>query len=116
MGRAQVCVFCGAKPLSKEHIWSEWTYRILPKRKGGSHVRGVIQTSKATPKIKGLKKSKAYQGDISGIRIRAVCRSRTGGTNSLGKTGCNNGWMNHQETAVRPILTPLILDQPAVLA
>src|SRR4249919_1207427 len=109
MEKPKVCVFCGATPLSKEHVWSEWTYKTLPKRQGGSHVRGVIQTTKGSPRIRGLRSIKKHQGDVSAIRIRAVCRSKTRGTNSLGKTGCNDGWMNHQEDAVKQILTPLIL-------
>jgi hypothetical protein len=113
--KPKVCIFCGATPLSKEHVWSEWTYQILPKVKGGTHVRGVIQTGKASPKIKGIRTLKTYQGQVNVIQIRAVCRSKTKGTNSLGKTGCNNGWMNHQDDGIKPILTPLILGQPAVL-
>jgi hypothetical protein len=115
-GRPKICVFCGATPLSKEHIWSEWTYEILPKVKG-SHVRGVSQSAKGNPKIKGLRYIKNYQGEVNTIQVRAVCRSKSkkGGTNSLGKTGCNNGWMNHQEEAVKPIASPLILGKSFTL-
>jgi hypothetical protein len=115
MSKTKVCIFCGATPLSKEHLWSEWTYRILPKIKGGSHARGVIQTANSSPKIKGIRQIKTYQGQVNTIQVRAVCASKKGSTNSLGKVGCNNGWMNEQEQAVKPILSPLILDQSIIM-
>jgi hypothetical protein len=113
--KPKVCIFCGATPLSKEHIWSEWTYRILPKVKGGLHIRGVVQTSSGSPKIKGIRKIKRYQGQVNTIQVKAVCASKKSGTNNLGKVGCNNGWMNAQEEAVKPILTPLILEQSILM-
>jgi len=116
MSKTKVCVFCGATPLSKEHIYSDWTYQILPKTKGAAHVRGAAQTAKGNPRIKGLRYSKSNQGEVNTIKVRAVCRSRKSGTNSLGKTGCNNGWMNHQEEAVKSIISPLILGERCVLS
>lgn len=115
MSHPKNCIFCGAKPLSEEHIWSKWTYDLLPKRKGTTHERGIILTSRGSPKIRGIKTLKKYQGDVSGIKVKAVCRSKDRGTNSKGEVGCNNGWMSDQEERVKPILSPLIVDQPIVM-
>ena len=58
---------------------------------------------------------KSYQGSVNTIKIKAVCTSKPRSTNSLGETGCNNGWMSELDTAVKPILTPLVLDQQTIL-
>ena len=43
------------------------------------------------------------EGDILSKKIKAVC------------VGCNGGWMSRLETAIRPLLTPLILGEPFLL-
>jgi hypothetical protein len=113
--KPKACIFCGATPLSKEHIWSEWTYKILPRIKGASHTRGVIDTSRITTKEHRIVSQKTYQGSVNSIKLRAVCTSKPRSVNSLGNVGCNNGWMSDLETAVKPIVTPLILDQQTIL-
>jgi hypothetical protein len=113
--KPKVCIFCGATPLSREHIWSEWTYKILPKLKGGAHERGLVVTAKHNPKIKEPRYLKNYQGQVNTIQIRAVCASKRGSTNSLGKIGCNDGWMSSLDAAAKPVLTKLILGEPVVL-
>jgi hypothetical protein len=99
------CIFCGAGGLSKEHIWSEWTYELVPPIPGGEHVKTVYQSAKHNPKITGVESSKQRQGSTNTIKLYAVC-----------KTECNNGWMSRLDEAAKPLLTPLILGQPAVLS
>jgi hypothetical protein len=88
---------------------------MLPRIKDLSHVRGVVDTERVPTKRQRLVSRKSYQGSVNTIKIKAVCTSKPKSTNSLGKTGCNNGWMSDLETAVKPILTPLVLDQQTIL-
>jgi len=46
---------------------------------------------------------KKGSGSVNTITLKVVCQT------------CNSGWMSLQETAVRPILTPLIQGQPITL-
>jgi hypothetical protein len=61
--------------------------------------------SKSSPNIWGVEKTKKYHGGVNTTKIKAVCPTR-----------CNNGWMRLVENATKPILTHLILGQPAVLS
>lgn len=99
------CIFCGRGGLSKEHIWSEWTYKLVPTVPDGEHIRSVYQSSKHNPRIAGLESKRKRQGSTNTIKIYAVC-----------KTHCNNGWMSRLDETIKPILSPLILGQPSVLS
>lgn len=90
------CVFCDRTGLSKEHIWSEWTYQLVPTTRFGSHERGLITAlpGRRTGQVDRLKK---YQGSVNTIKLRVVCERH-----------CNNGWMSGLELLAKPILTPLI--------
>lgn len=100
IGSPRRCIFCGNGPVTKEHIWSEWTYKILPKRQGGSHTADVFLTSHGSTNITGLHKTRFHHGEVNARRVRAVCRT------------CNNGWMGSLEEQTIPVLTPLILCTP----
>lgn len=94
------CIFCERGGLTFEHIWSEWTYKYLPKRSGWHH-RHRFQ---ATAGILGLDKTKKYEGQNNTRKFRVVCRIH-----------CNSGWMSQLEQQVKPILTPLMLGTAAVI-
>lgn len=94
------CVFCGRPGLSKEHIFSEWTHKLIPKRPGYS---GTIRTRRDPVRI--FEHSiERRQGDANTVRPRIVCRLH-----------CNSGWMQKMEDAVIPILTPLMMGKPSSL-
>jgi hypothetical protein len=99
------CIFCGSGGMSKEHVWSEWTYELVPKLKDAGHQRVVMKSSKHNPHITGVASDRTYQGATNTIKIKCVC-----------ERDCNNGWMSRMETAAKPILTPLILGQPAIVS
>ena len=97
------CIFCGGFGLSKEHVWSKWTYALVPNKPTDTHRRGHYVSSRANPRIIERREIKAYQGNVNTIRLRVVCK------------GCNNGWMSRLDSAVKPILSPLILGVSTML-
>jgi hypothetical protein len=96
----RACIFCGGKPLTKEHIWSEWTYRYVPRDPSAHHRRSVFR---GVAGIRGLDNSKRHQGLTNALKVKAVCRS------------CNSGWMSGLDNRVQPVLAPFMLDNPSVL-
>jgi hypothetical protein len=89
------CIFCGAKPpLTREHIFSRWTHRYLPKERMGKYesIRGVRNPDDLEHFVINR------IGDIRDWKIPCVC----------GAT-CNNGWMRKRvEDRARPVLRSLI--------
>jgi hypothetical protein len=90
------CIFCEAvfepgNPRTGEHIWPEWMHEQLPDTIGWEYSAVVGHTpdvpSRWTP-MSGMPKRR--------IKPKVVCQR------------CNNGWMSRLETAVRPILEPLV--------
>ena len=87
------CVFCGASPLTKEHVYPRWlrgtfgeseavrTYRQV--------ARGPVKPSKPTVPFDWT--------------VRSVCRI------------CNGGWMSKLETKVKLLLTPMLLGDAVTL-
>jgi len=94
------CIFCGRHGLSKEHIWSEWTYKLVPKHPNAEREILLIQESP----ISHTRSVKKHPGSSHSVRLRKVCRHH-----------CNSGWMSGLDDATQPILTPLILGEPTTL-
>jgi len=99
------CIFCGQTGLSKEHIWSAWTYALVPTIKDGHHTRGVVQSAKDDPKKIYIESLRNHNGSTNTVKLHVVC-----------KRDCNNGWMSRLDERAKPILSPLIMGQPAVLS
>jgi hypothetical protein len=97
------CIFCTGFGLSKEHIWSRWTYALVPNKPSDTHARGHFVSSPGDPRSYEKRDIKNYQGNVNTIRLRVVCKT------------CNNGWMSRLDKAVKPILSPLILCDPVTL-
>jgi hypothetical protein len=82
------CLFCGGgavpgNPMTKEHIWSDWVQKILPRlpsRTEGHSGKNV----------------KHFQGDVGTKKVRVVCRE------------CNGGWMRNIVDAAKPYAKKLI--------
>ena len=92
------CIFCEEGGLSKEHFWPEWASALLPHYPNNRHVEQLFTTENA--KLVAPPELRSRQGHSWTKTIRAVCKR------------CNNGWMSELETAVKPILIPLIATQP----
>jgi hypothetical protein len=98
------CIFCGGSGLSKEHVWPLWARDLLPRRIGGTHVKGEVTSVRGNPHKTAERKLKNFEGNVTTIQLRRVCGR------------CNNGWMSKLETQAKPILSPLILGQPSILS
>lgn len=84
------CMFCGAKPVTKEHVFPQWLKQIVPeiyRRSEHELVRGHSKNS-----------------------IRMV-RDTTGGlstkTRKVACAKCNNGWMSRLQQLAQPQLIEL---------
>src|SRR5689334_2998942 len=79
------CIFCGGRPLSKEHVWPQWIRKVQGDR-GMAHYRREIAGDMT-----------AWRDVDYNLQVKAVCKP------------CNHGWMSDLETAVQPILSSLIV-------
>lgn len=95
----RVCIFCGGAPVTAEHIWSEWTYQYIPRRKG-KHSRRTLTDAAGAMR---LTRQRIRSGEVNTVKITAVCRK------------CNTGWMSELEAAAKPHLVPLFLGTAHVL-
>jgi hypothetical protein len=91
------CIFCGEFGLSKEHIFSKWTYALVPNSPTDTHARGHFTSSRGSPGVIENREIKHYQGNVNTIRLRVVCKT------------CNNGWMSRQDNEIKSTLSALIL-------
>jgi hypothetical protein len=89
----RACIFCGATPLSKEHIWPEWLLRLLPTPEG---VETTAQRGSAEP-VQVWRSSRPEQ------TAKFVCAP------------CNNGWMSQIENAMKPVASEIALGSPVSL-
>lgn len=98
-GTCAFCPFFGE--LTKEDALPQWIGRLIhrhmpPKGRWEATrvaVRAETVTNNHTKPV----------GNPSSTKLKIACR------------GCNNEWMSRIETAVRPILEPMILDTPTII-
>lgn len=92
------CAFCSSSfnKITREHVWPNWIRNVLaqPPRRVALHRDG------RAPIDWPLNANKVDMG----VTLNDVCKP------------CNEGWMERLEAETRPILTPLIQGQDAVLA
>ncbi|MFF7198604.1 hypothetical protein ACFZAM_33465 [Streptomyces sp. NPDC008079] len=91
---ARTCVFCGATPLTKEHVLPRWLKdafepSMLPR------VRYVTISQKGR---------RFREAPLLDQQVRVVCAT------------CNNGWMNNLEEGVRRLLPAVIRGEVRVLS
>jgi hypothetical protein len=91
------CIFCGSTgKLSREHVFPRWLRDLFPEASsGGDYIRRNVT---ASTDVRHERPGKSFD-----IVVRDVC------------VECNSGWMNALETEARPILTPMLRDEPTVL-
>jgi hypothetical protein len=89
---ARSCVFCGATPLTKEHVLPQWLRDAL----GVSQLRvRYIRHTRDT--------LRHHDGPAFLEQVRVVCAT------------CNNGWMNDLEESVRQFLPTLITGRQVLI-
>lgn len=88
----RACVFCHGTDLSREHIWGQWTWAVVPPDDQ------VVQRRKRTfsavggsngPTNRVVHPSKLVAGNLRRRRAKVVC------------TACNSGWMSNVEERVK---------------
>lgn len=89
---ARSCVFCGAIPLTKEHVIAQWLRAALGVT--DFRVRYIQHT---------LETTRHHDGPAFLEQVRVVCAT------------CNNGWMNDLEESVRHFLPKLITGRLVLL-
>ncbi len=95
-GHSQRCVFCGNRPLSKEHIWPNWLRKHL---KSGApynmHTASLLALDGGKA-FWGERKDRPRTGSTMSQKLRVVCPK------------CNNRWMSVLQTECKPILLPFV--------
>jgi ethanolamine utilization microcompartment shell protein EutS len=92
---------------AKEHIMPAWLLKHLGIEETGTGIQLIAMTPGAKPGGVALNADMAEQLKAA---QKGPLRRFTGASHQNGSVcyGCNGGWMNSLETAVRPILKPLI--------
>jgi hypothetical protein len=92
----RLCVFCGRRVTTKEHAWPQWALESL--YRPGARPGGAV-----TMNLRGSISTYAAHSSRRGPRVKHLC------------TSCNSGWMSRLETAVQPIMRPMMRDNPILL-
>lgn len=90
---APECVFCGARPTTREHVYPKWLRTVLSEP---GEVRTITQIAEGD--VRTRRTEIAFD-----VTVRAVC------------AGCNSGWMSRLELLLQPTLTPLLKGHAAAL-
>lgn len=80
------CLFCGSRPVTREHVLPTWVYEAL-------QVYGPITHTHGARPVRIT--------NVFDLVLRAVCAT------------CNNGWLSDLEGRAKDTLTPAITGQPA---
>jgi hypothetical protein len=93
---ARTCVFCGATPLSREHVFPRWLRDVLPEQEPRRGQDFAIVTGDSVNAMDLPVETREVREVFTETKVARVCRS------------CNHGWMNELEGAARDALTMLI--------
>jgi hypothetical protein len=92
-----VCIFCGQnRKRSREDVFPKWLHPLFPVLGEAEYLRKLVTPSS----------DEEHRRSASGpfdIIVRDVCEV------------CNNGWMCQLEEQVKPVLTPMLLDERCIL-
>lgn len=95
----RACVFCGATPVTKEHVWPQWLSREdwaeLLHRAGDDLPQlrlGIGAMPDGTTGVVNFLKDRGRSASVARHVVKAACAS------------CNNGWMAALEAEAKPVL------------
>ena len=80
--KVKECIFCGASPVSNEHIWSKWMQSLFPDVLTNFHAVHEISESALDGEVKTVWGVLSGGGGNISQTYKAVCKA------------CNNGWMS----------------------
>jgi hypothetical protein len=92
------CVFCGGKPLSKEHIFADWMADYIPRTLPRHRLVTTVVFDDRTEE-----RTRRREGDPHTRTVRCVCEP------------CNNGWMSRLQEEAKPIVGPMLQGRSARL-
>src|SRR5579863_10352130 len=94
---ARTCVFCGASPVTKEHLWPRWARRFATDPTFDRYAVRVDHAQRGST-------TDAWGGPPFAMRAGLACAP------------CNSGWMSTLEADVSAILDPRGLAARAMTA
>jgi hypothetical protein len=86
------CIFCGNRPLTKEHILGQWVLEHVSRTTNKYQFGKVILGKKQKDTTEH---SRMRTGDPLNANVRVVC------------SNCNNRWMSQIQENAKPHLIPL---------
>jgi hypothetical protein len=94
-GAQRACVFCGATPTTKEHIFPFWLREAVGGGGPTTHLR-IDGRGRGPALGEALTYDHSWTAEDADVAVRVVCAS------------CNNEWMNDLDHEVEPLIVPLI--------
>ena len=86
-----VCIFCGGRPISKEHTWAKWLRQYVP-MSATDHNESLATIGIATIRQRIARRR---SGDLRRRGVKCVCEQ------------CNNGWMSAMQNVNKEVLVSL---------
>jgi hypothetical protein len=98
-GLTDSCIFCGAKPLNREHVFGKWIRKFLPPRFDRTLHQTILR--KVDPETGRYTVTESpgelhRRGDPYSQALQVVCFR------------CNNHWMSKLQAAGKKLLVPMV--------
>ncbi len=90
-----VCIFCGARQDSNEHVFPKWLRELFPEDEVGPATAEFVTESPDNQRREPIQ-----TGPIATVEAGIVCQV------------CNTGWMSDMEIATRSLIQPPALGHP----
>jgi hypothetical protein len=91
------CIFCGDKPVTREHVFPQWLNGVLPQQQEWrAQERARIFRPGSARRTQLSIPRRRVGKPLTDTQVKVVCRA------------CNNGWMNDIEEQARLCLIPMI--------
>src|SRR4051794_20007268 len=85
----RTCIFCGGRPTTNEHVWSDWLRRFVGKPPASHHQQTLEHEGQAAV-------VREFQLPPFDLKARVVCEP------------CNSGWMSQFDNEAKDILLPML--------
>ena len=97
------CIFCGARPTTREHVISRWAAKVVKQ-----DPRGIAEDSRHAHLMvsEGKTPTRREWDSAQPVDFKANCVC----------SDCNSGWMEQIETAARRVVAPMIRGETVILS
>lgn len=97
------CVFCNGRPLTQEHIWSDWLTKILPGME--KHTLFNVHSQMLPNNAVFIQPEMiSRQGSLAQRKVRRVCEA------------CNTQWMSRLVSRTKLFVELMVLEKPVVIS